>query len=83
MEKDITLSGVVEKGFICKCNIGKMNNLTILCFGCTNIVFVNCRGIVYFKSQIAIDVKMIIIRNVFIQTKFCVWGSEGTKFCFE
>ena len=26
--------------------------------------------------------KMIIIRHVFIQTKFCMWGGEGTKFSF-
>ena len=30
--------------------------------------------------QIAIDVKTIIIGHVFIQSKFCVWGGEGTKF---
>ena len=27
--------------------------------------------------------KTIIIGQVFIQTKFCVWGGEGTKLCFE
>ena len=35
------------------------------------------------RFQIAIDVKTIIIGHVFTQTKFCVWGGEGTKLCFE
>jgi len=34
------------------------------------------------RFQIEIDVKTIIIGHVFIQTKFCVWGREGTTFCF-
>ena len=35
------------------------------------------------RFQIAIDVKTIIIGHFLIQTKFCVRGGEGTKFCFE
>ena len=33
--------------------------------------------------QIAIDVKTILMGLIFIQTKFCVWGVEGTKFCIK
>ena len=35
------------------------------------------------RFQITIDVKTIIIGHVFIQTKFCFWGGEETKFCFQ
>ena len=35
------------------------------------------------RFEIAIDVNTIIISHVFIQTKFCVWGVEGTKISFE
>ena len=31
------------------------------------------------RFQIVIDVKTIIIGHVFIQTKYCVWGGEGTN----
>ena len=32
------------------------------------------------RFQIAIDMKTIIMGHIFIQTKFCVWVVEGTKF---
>ena len=35
------------------------------------------------RFKIAIDVKTIIIRHVFIQAKFCVWAGERKKFSFE
>ena len=34
------------------------------------------------QFEIAIDVKTNIIGHIFIQTKFCVKGWMGTKFCF-
>ena len=32
--------------------------------------------------QVAIDVKTFLMGYIFILAKFCVWGVEGTKFCF-
>ena len=44
----------------------------------------HCNKYKYITShfEIVIDVKTIITSqwSYFIQTKFCVWGGEGTKF---
>ena len=34
----------------------------------------------YITSHFEIAIDDIIIGQVFIQTKFCVWGGEGTKY---
>ena len=33
--------------------------------------------------QFTIEIKTNIIGQIFIKIKYCVWGVEVTKFCFE
>ena len=37
----------------------------------------------HFETAIGMKKIIIVIGHVLIQTKFCVWGGKGTKFCFE